>query len=329
MDRDSTNPITMEVQIEKWPLRAPFIISRGSKTEATVVTVNLKCGRFIGRGECVPYARYQESPEQTLQILLNHGPPKSRMDLQRSLPASAARNALDCAMWDLDAKRLGLSAAALARKQDPTPQITCFTISLDTPEAMAKAAKNASHLSLLKLKLGGEKDAERMRAVRAARPDARLLADANESWNSNILQDLLHVAHECQFELIEQPLPENHDAALAKCERVVPVCADESIHTRNEIPELSDRYDAINIKLDKAGGLTEALTMVESAKAADLKIMVGSMVATSLAVAPAMILAQDAKWVDLDGPLLLVKDRIPSLEIENGRINPPVPRLWG
>jgi L-alanine-DL-glutamate epimerase-like enolase superfamily enzyme len=252
-----------------------------------------------------------------------------RETLRRQMPAGAARNALDCALWDLEAKRAGQRAAALAGLPPLRPVTTAYTISLDEPEAMAATAAGAARrMPLLKLKLGGAGDAERLRAVRLACPTVRLIADANEACTSELLPSLMQAAAETGVELIEQPLPADADAALAGA-RPVPVCADESLHTLADLDRLAGRYDAINIKLDKAGGLTEALALAAAARARGLSIMVGCMVSTSLAMAPALLLAQDAAWVDLDGPLLLARDRTPALSYEGALVHPPEPPLWG
>jgi L-alanine-DL-glutamate epimerase-like enolase superfamily enzyme len=253
-----------------------------------------------------------------------------RGELSRRLAAGAARNAVDCALWDWDAKRSGTAAAALAGLPAPLrPVTTAYTLSLGSPDAMAARAASVPALPLLKLKLGGEGDAERLRAVRSARPDARLIADANEAWTPALLPGLMAVAAETGIEVLEQPLPAGADAALAAIERRVPVCADEGLHTRADLTGFAGRYDAVNVKLDKAGGLTEALALAAAARAAGLRIMVGCMVATSLAMAPALLLAQDADWVDLDGPLLLARDREPGLVYEGALVHPPPPKLWG
>jgi len=319
----------VEVAAEAWPLARPFVIARGSKTEAHVVVARVSGRRFEGRGEAVPYARYAETVEGTLAALRAMTGPLDRGRLEELLPAGAARNALDCALWDLEAKRTHKRAWQLAGVSEPRRVLSAFTLSLDTPEAMAAAAKAVPQLKLLKLKLGGAGDAERLAAVRAARPDARLIADANEAWTPDMLGPFLASAAEAGVELIEQPLPAGADAALAGAARNVPVCADESAHTREDLPGLVGIYDAVNIKLDKAGGLTEALSMAKAARAAGLRVMVGSMVATSLAIAPALLLAQEADWADLDGPLLLARDRVPGLSIEDGWISPPAADLWG
>lgn len=325
--------VLLTVTVDSFPLKTPFVISRGAKTEARVVAVTLTDGRTTGHGECTPYARYGETVESVLLAIgkasETPGAFESREALAAALPPGAARNALDCALWDLEAKATGVSAALQAGYAELAPVTTCFTLSLDTAERMADAARAAHAHALLKLKLGGAGDAERMAAVRSARPDARLVADANEAWTAEELGHLLDAAKAARFELIEQPLPADADGALAAHPRAVPVCADESAHVAADIAHLTDRYDAVNIKLDKAGGLTEALAMLKAARRADLKVMIGSMVASSLAIAPAFLLAQDADWVDLDGPLLLAADRDPPAAFENGLLHPPPERLWG
>lgn len=318
------------LEIEDWQLRQPFVISRGAKTHAKVVHLQLTANGKTGHGEAVPYARYDETPPQTIDQIRKAPTHSDRQFLNRSMPPGAARNAIDCALWDLECKIKGIPAHALAGLPQPQAVETCFTISLGSPEAMATAAKQAGGLNLLKLKLGGgQQDADRMQAVRAARPDARLVADANEAWCASDITSLLNEAARQNFELIEQPLPECDDALLAEIDHPVAICADESTHTTADLSALRSRYDAVNIKLDKTGGLTEALAMRVEAHRLGFKIMVGSMVATSLAVAPAILLAQDAQWVDLDGPLLLAGDRNHGLQIQRGWIEPPSPELWG
>jgi L-alanine-DL-glutamate epimerase-like enolase superfamily enzyme len=322
-------PLMRTLAAESWPLAHAFVIARGAKTEARVVVVTLSDGAHVGRGECVPYARYGESVDGVLKALENAPPYMSRDELHVAMPPGAARNALDCAFWDLEAKRTGRSAATLAGLAPLRPLESCFTISLDTPARMAAAAGAVPGLSLLKLKLGGAGDPERMRAVHNARPDARLVADANEAWTVDMLEPFFATAAASKIELIEQPLPADSDEALADIAHPVPVCADESAHTSDGLAALARRYEAVNIKLDKTGGLTEALAMAVAARAAGLRIMAGCMVATSLSMAPALLLAQGADWVDLDGPLLLAKDRPHGLRITNGIIAPPEPALWG
>lgn len=321
--------LTLDVVCESWPLREAFTISRGSKTSADVLCVTLRDGEFQGRGEAVPYDRYDETIDSALQQIDAIRSFASRSELQNSLPAGAARNAIDCAMWDLEAKRSGTPAAKLAGIQVLEPVLTAYTLSLGTPGAMAAKAASVPGLPLLKLKLGGAGDAARMAAVREARPDARLIADANEAWSEAYLEALMFAAADAGIELIEQPLPAGADEALRHIQHVVPVCADESVHTRADLPRLQGLYDAINIKLDKSGGLTEALALKREAVAHGFRIMIGSMVATSLAVAPALLLAQGAAWTDLDGPLLLARDRTPAIVIQSGIMSPPEPELWG
>jgi L-alanine-DL-glutamate epimerase-like enolase superfamily enzyme len=326
--------LDLKVAVERWPIRGGFTISRGAKHEAIVVVASLGDGVHTGRGECVPYARYGESVEAVVAAIeacataIAGG--ISRAELASLLPAGATRNALDCASWDLEAKRSGRSVASLAGVGALKPVLTAFTLSLAAPDEMAARAReaNAAH-PLLKLKLGGDGDSDRLAAVRAAVPRARLIVDANEAWQTDDVESLLAAAAAARVELVEQPLPAGGDDVLARIARSVPVCADESVHDRASLAALGERYDAVNIKLDKTGGLTEALLLAEEARSLGLKIMVGSMVATSLAMAPALLVAQNADWVDLDGPLLLASDRMPGLSYEAGMVLPPPPALWG
>jgi len=330
--------VTIAARAETWPLAQAFVISRGSKTAAEVVVVEARLGSYVGRGEAVPYARYGETAAGVLgaiataaadfPTLVQH-PPDVMAHIQASMAPGAARNAIDCALWDLAGKCAGTRVAKLAGFGRPAPCLTAYTLSLDTPQAMAAKARSVATLPLLKLKLGGPGDAVRIKAVRAARPDARLIVDANEAWTVELLPELMAASAESGVEVIEQPLPAAHDEPLRHIAHSVPVCADESLHTRADLPRLAGLYDAINIKLDKAGGLTEALALSQEARALGLKIMVGCMVATSLAMAPALLLAQTASWVDLDGPLLLARDREGGLAIADGLITPASPELWG
>ena len=326
-------PVSLQVAVESWPLLRAFTISRGSKRAAAVVVATIVDGAHTGRGECVPYARYGESVESVVAAIQGCAEAiakgLSREKLAALLPAGAARNALDCALWDLDAKRSGRRAAGLAGAGALRPVLTAYTLSLAHPQEMAASAREASAFPLLKLKLGGKGDAERLAAVRAARPEARLIADANEAWQACETESLLAAAAAARVELVEQPLPAGSDGILARIARPVPVCADETAHDSASLAGLVGRYDAVNVKLDKAGGLSEALRVADEARALGLKLMAGSMVATSLAIAPALILAQAAEWVDLDGPLLLARDRVPGLSYEGATILPPEPALWG
>src|SRR6202158_2649541 len=300
-------PLTLSVAVERWPIAGSFAISRGTKTEAVVVVAELGGGKARGRGECVPYARYGESVESVTSAIEAMRPRLAqgltRADLQTAMPAGAARNALDCAFWDLEAKRSGRPVHELAGMRGLNPVTTAFTISIGPPAAMAKAAEAVAHRTLLKVKLGAEGDLQRIAAVRAAAPKATLIVDANEGWNDANLAANLAACAEAGVVLVEQPLPEAGDGALVRIKRPLPVCADESAHDRASLPALGGKYDAVNIKLDKAGGLTEALAMVADAERAGFNIMAGIMVAPSLAVAPAMLLAQTARFVDIDGPL--------------------------
>lgn len=323
--------LQVDARSEVWPLKEAFTISRGSKTAAHVVVATISDGVHVGRGEAVPYARYSETVDGVLQDIrkITAKGLRGRSDLIASMAPGAARNALDCAFWDLEAKRTGTPVADLADIAGTGSVVTAFTLSLDTPEAMARKAAASPSLPLLKLKLGGAGDRERMHAVRAARPDARLIVDANEAWTIDLWPELMAAAAACGVEVIEQPLAAANDETLASLPRSVPLCADESVHVAADLPRLVGLYDAINIKLDKAGGLTGALQLKREARARGFKIMVGSMVATSLAVAPALLLAGDAEWTDLDGPLLLAQDRVPGLDMTDGVIAPLDRGLWG
>jgi L-alanine-DL-glutamate epimerase-like enolase superfamily enzyme len=325
--------MNLSVRIEHWPLANAFTISRGSKTEAVVVTAKLSDGLHKGRGECVPYARYGETPDgvvaaiEAMRPLLAQG--LDRAGLQNAMPAGAARNALDCAFWDFAAKRTGRRVHDLIGIAAPKPLTTAFTISLGPPAAMAEAAAHAAGRPLLKVKLGSGDDRERIAAVRRAAPRAELIVDANEGWTGDNLVQNLAACAAAKVTLIEQPLPEGRDDALSQIKRPIPVCADESVHDRDSLSALAGKYDAVNVKLDKTGGLTEALALAAEAEKLGFAVMVGCMVATSLAMAPAMLVAQRASVVDLDGPLLLAKDRPDGLRYEGSCAFPPEAALWG
>jgi L-Ala-D/L-Glu epimerase / N-acetyl-D-glutamate racemase len=326
-------PLTLALAVERWPIAGSFAISRGSKTEALTVVAELSDGVARGRGECVPYARYGESVDsvraQIEAVRSQLGAGIDRRGLQTAMPPGAARNALDCAFWDLEAKRTKRPVHELAEIPAPLALTTAYTISLAAPEAMAETAKGAAGRSLLKIKLGAEGDSARIAAVRAAAPQAALIVDANEGWNESNVAANVAACAEAGVVLIEQPLPEGQDQALAHMRRPIPVCADESVHDRSSLSALSGRYDAVNIKLDKAGGLTEALAMVAEARRQGFTIMVGCMVATSLSMAPAILIAQQARFIDLDGPLLLSRDRPNGLRYADSMVFPPSPVLWG
>ena len=322
----------LEATIERFPIAGVFTISRGSKTEAEVVTCTIRAGGLIGRGECVPYRRYGETIEGVLEDVRSVSEAifegADRAGLQRILKPGAARNAVDCALWDLEAKQAGRSVSALLGIT-PRPLTTAFTLSLGEPEAMAAEAARNAHRPLLKVKLGTANDEARMHAVRLAAPQSAIIIDANEGWTEDNLERHLQIAEELRIALIEQPLPAGRDEALARVHRVVPVCADESVHATEDLEALRDRYDAVNIKLDKTGGLTEGLRMKAEAKRLGFQVMVGCMVGTSLAMAPAVLLAQDVEYADLDGPLLLARDRQPGLRYEGSTVFPPAADLWG
>ncbi len=323
----------LTVRPETWPLASAFRISRGAKTQAHVVVAEIADGPHTGRGEAVPYPRYAETPEQTraeiegLREAVEGG--LTRDALQDALPPGAARNALDCALWDLEAKQTGRPAWALAGLQAPQPCVTAVTLSLDTPEKMGEAAARHTALPLLKLKVTGEGDLDRIRAVRANAPGARLIVDANEGWTVPMLEEFLLSFADLGVEMVEQPLPAADDAALEGRQFAIPLCADESCHTREDLTRLAGRYPMVNIKLDKTGGLTEALALAAEARAMGFDIMVGSMVGTSLGMAPAALLAGFADYVDLDGPLLLARDRSPGLGYDGAVMAPPEAELWG
>jgi L-Ala-D/L-Glu epimerase len=325
--------VSLSVRIERWPMAGAFAISRGVKTEAVVVVAELRDGDHVGRGECVPYPRYGETVEGVASAIAALRPDIARgLDreaLQHAMPPGAARNALDCALWDLAAKRSGRRAHELAGLPQPQPLATAYTISLATPEAMAAAAEKAAARTLLKIKLGGAGDPARIAAVRRAAPRAQLIVDANEGWTAANLQDNLAACAQAGVALVEQPLPADRDAALAEFAHPIPVCADESAHATASLAALAGKYEAVNVKLDKTGGLTEALAMAHAAQDMGFALMVGCMVATSLAMAPAMLVAQRARIIDLDGPLLLAGDRPHGLRYEGSRVHPPSPALWG
>ena len=320
-------------RIERWPIAGSFTISRGAKTEAVTVLAEVSRDGLVGRGECVPYPRYGETPEATLAALQSMQEPLSRGlgrdTLRTAMPPGAARNALDCALLDLEAKTSGQRVWNLLGRPAPQACITAYTISLGTPEAMAAATAQAAHRPLLKIKLGGDGDGRRIAAVRQAAPRSELIVDANEAWTADNLEQNLADCAAAGVTLVEQPLAAGQDEALQRIRRPLLVCADESVHDRASLAALRDRYDAVNIKLDKTGGLTEALALADAAQALGFQIMIGCMVATSLSMAPAMLLAPQARFVDLDGPLLLAADRDGGLHYDGSMVYPPEAALWG
>jgi len=327
------SPQRLTVSRRSWALAQPFAISRGSRTTAEVVVAEIFDGDSRGRGECVPYPRYGESVGSVVAALeAMKGVVFSGLDrqgLQRAMPPGAARNALDAAFWDIEAKREDRPVAALAGLGALRPVVTAYTLSLDTAERMGEAAAVNRARPLLKLKLTGDGDLERVRAVRANAPSSRLIVDANEGWTAGHFAELAPALAMLGVELIEQPLPADADDALAELPHPIPVCADESCHTAADLDRLVGKYDAINIKLDKTGGLTEALALAKAGRERGFAIMVGCMIGTSLAMAPAMLVAQQASVVDLDAPLLLAQDRVPGLRYEGSLVYPPEPKLWG
>jgi L-alanine-DL-glutamate epimerase-like enolase superfamily enzyme len=334
IDAPSRSTRTLTVAVERWPIAGSFTIARGSRTEAVVVVVTIVEGSVRGRGECVPYARYGETVEGVVAAIEAARSPVEagcdRIALARAMPAGAARNAVDCALWDLEAKQAGVPAHVLAGIARLTPATTCYTISLGLPEVMAEKAAEAADRPILKIKLGsGQDDRRRLSAVRAAAPDSTLLVDANEGWNEANLERHLAACAEAGVVMVEQPLPAGQDDILEGLGRPVPICADESAHGIDTLSSVARRYDAINVKLDKTGGLTAALALVEAAQSLGLGLMVGCMVGTSLGTAPAMLLARHARFVDLDGPLLLARDREEGLRYEGSVVYPPAPALWG
>jgi L-alanine-DL-glutamate epimerase-like enolase superfamily enzyme len=319
----------IDVTRDVFKLAQVFTIARGSRTEAQVLTVKLNDGQHVGWGECLPYARYGESLQSVTDEITGLPDAFSRFDLYDLLPAGAARNAVDCALWDLEAKRAGSPVWELAGLDAPGPEITAYTLSLDTPEAMKAQAALHAFRPLLKIKLGTPDDMPRLEAVRAGAPKSKIIVDANEGWSAEVYADLAPHLVRLGVELVEQPLPAGEDHALLGMQRPVPVCADESCHDRSSLADLKGKYDVVNIKLDKTGGLTEALALRDAAIAQGYEVMVGCMVGSSLAMAPATLVAQGASVVDLDGPLLLAEDRDEPLIFDNAGVHPPSAILWG
>ena len=317
------------VTSDVFKLAQVFTISRGSRTEARVLTVRVEKDGVAGWGECVPYARYNETLESVTAEIAGLPAEFSRDELQDLLPAGAARNAVDCALWDLEAKQAGKRVWELAGLPAPGPEITAYTLSLASPEEMQKQAAENAHRPLLKIKLGTPDDMPRLEAVRAGAPEAKIIIDANEGWSAEVYAELAPHLVRLGVELVEQPLPAGEDEALIGMARPVPVCADESCHDRASLPKLKGKYDVVNIKLDKTGGLTEALKLRQEAMALGYDVMVGCMVGSSLAMAPATLVAQGAVVTDLDGPLLLAEDRDTPLTFDTAGVHPPLPALWG
>lgn len=315
--------------LDSFRLAQVFTISRGSRTEARVVTATVTRNGVTGRGECVPYPRYGETPESVMAQIAALPEGIDRAALQAALPPGAARNAVDCALWDWQAKAEGRRVWDIAGLPAPGPLGITYTLSLDTPERMEAEARRHAHRPVLKIKLGTPDDMPRLEAVRRGAPAARIIVDANEGWTPGVYTDLAPHLIRLGVALVEQPLPAGQDGMLAEIARPLPVCADESCHDRASLAGLAGKYDLVNIKLDKTGGLTEALAMRDAARAMGFGVMVGCMVGSSLVIAPAVLVAQGADWVDLDAPLLLAEDRAKPLTIEGSTLYPPEPALWG
>ncbi len=314
---------------ESFALANAFTISRGTKTHAHVVRVEISDGTHTGQGECVPYARYGESVESVIAQIDALPADVTRESLQEIMPAGAARNAVDCAFWDLEAKQTGTPVWKLAGLEEPKELTTAYTLSLEEPEKMRESAKENAFRPLLKLKLGTPNDIPRLEAVREGAPDSTIMVDANEGWSLEDLSALQPHLERLDIALVEQPLPEADDSGLIGNTFTMPVCADESSHTSDGLKDLRSKYDVINIKLDKTGGLTEALKMKTLGEELGFTIFVGCMVGSSLGMAPATLVAQGASFVDLDGPLLLAEDREHGLRYEGSTVFPPVSALWG
>lgn len=321
--------MSLTINWDVFPLAQVFTISRGSRTEAKVLSVKISRGGISGWGECVPYARYNETAASVSAQIESLPEKFDRQSLYELLPAGAARNTVDCALWDLEAKQSGLRVWQLAGLPAPSPEITAYTLSLDSPENMRAQAAEHAHRPLLKIKLGTPDDMPRLEAVRAGAPRPDIIVDANEGWSAEVYADLAPHLLRLGVKLVEQPLPAADDSALLGLDRPVPVCADESAHDRASLKHLAGKYDVVNIKLDKTGGLTEALALKTEALAQGFEVMVGCMVGSSLAMAPATLVAQGALITDLDGPLLLAEDRAHPLQFDAAGVHPPTAALWG
>lgn len=324
--------LVFDAHEQSWPLDKAFRTARGPSNEARVVVVTVSNGQCVGRGEAAPIRRYNESPSSVVDQIksIENTAALDRSKLQKLWPANSARNALDCALWDLESKILGKRIWELTNIPLRQEVVTAFTISLDTPAAMHSAAKANPNVPILKLKLGGDDlDLPRVEAVRTAAPSARLLIDANESWSPAHYRNVVPALKQLGVELIEQPFPADWDEILTTLDHPIPVCADESCHTSADLPRLTNRYEMLNVKLDKTGGLTEALLLIEAARKAGFKLLIGCMVCTSLGIAPARLLASVADYADLDGPLLLAGDRHHGLQYQDCRVGIPSRQLWG
>lgn len=323
----------LSLRTDRRPLAAPFRISRGTRHAADLLVVELEQDGFVGRGEGAPNPRYGESTDScTAQLGAMRGAIEAglgRTELLRAMPAGAARNALDCALWDLEARITGVSAASLAGMERPPPLITARTVTIDTPGAMARSAAAMAAVSLIKVKVDANDPAAQLRAVRAAAPGPTIIVDANEAWSPALLRAMLPVLAEQRVSLLEQPLPAGQDAALEGLGSETPICADESCHVAADVERLASRYQAVNIKLDKTGGLTAALDLLAAARAAGMDVMTGCMICSSLSIAPAFLVAARSDYVDLDGPLWLAQDHADGVRLTGGRLTAPSGHLWG
>lgn len=324
---------TLRAQHDRFALSRPFRISRGVRTEANVVMVEIAEGGVVGRGEAVPYTRYGETVEQTLGAIESVRPliesGGGRDALQLVLPAGAARNALDCALWDLDARLAGRTVADMLGEGQPGAVATALTIVIDTPGRMAEAAAAMADIPLLKIKLDGDDPAARIRAVRAAAPNPKLIVDPNESWDRQLLEAMQDVLVQARVDLLEQPVPAEADDWLEDFSPAVPICADEAIHVADDLDRVAARYQAVNVKLDKTGGLTEAILLARAARTRGLGLMTGCMVCSSLSIAPAMLVAALSDFADLDGPWWLAADRPGGVREDHGWLHPPAQGFWG
>ena len=325
---------SLKVQENVFALSQPFVIARGARDKANVICVEISEGENKGWGESVPYARYNETVQgvmetiETLRDKLEGG--MNRETLQECLPAGAARNAIDCALWDLEAKQTGKPVFKLAGINEPKPCVSAYTISLGEPEQMNTDAKKCADYPLLKIKLGGQQgDVERLNAVREGAPNSDIIVDANEGWDVEMFNEMTEIFVKCGVRMVEQPFPAEKDEVLRELDHPLPICADESCHVRGDLEKLKGKYDVVNIKLDKTGGLTEALALRKEAEKCGFEIMVGCMIGSSLSMAPATLVAQNAQYVDLDGPLFLADDREPPIVYKENMIFPPQTKLWG
>ena len=322
--------MNIAIKRETFELKKIFTISRGSKVNAEVITISISKNGFIGYGECIPYKRYNETIDSVINQIETVKKIDNRDEINTFLPAGAARNAIDCAMWDLEAKILNSSVFEISNLPKPKPVTSAFTLSLSSPSEMAKEARINASKSILKIKLGGGiKDIERIEAIKKSAPHSKIIVDANESWSVDDFLKIEPIFYKLGVKMIEQPFQSKEDDHLINIKKNIPICADESCHTSSDLANCINKYDIVNIKLDKTGGLTEAIKLKKQALKLKFEVMIGCMVGTSLSIAPALLLTDDAKWIDLDGPLLLKNDREYPLVYKNDNIFPASKKLWG